>query len=72
MTFTKGRIYLLHPWATFGLSRLLSSLWVSRTGRASDWCAPQEALYKCIDTIQYNLVHLGVSSYNLSMNQFLL
>jgi len=21
---------------------------------ASDWCAPQEALYKCIDTIQYS------------------
>ena len=30
----------------------LSSLWVSRTGSASDWCALQEALYKCIDTIQ--------------------
>jgi len=30
---------------------LLSSLWVSRTGSASDWCALQEALYKCIDTI---------------------
>jgi len=30
-----------------------SSLWVSRTGSASDWCALQEALYKCIDTIQY-------------------
>ena len=29
---------------------LLSSLWVSRTGSASDWCALQEALYKCIDT----------------------
>src|SRR6218665_2534273 len=33
---------------------LLSSLWVSRTGSASDWCALQEALYKFIDTIQYN------------------
>src|SRR6218665_1937519 len=40
------------PSASF-LSRLLSSLWVSRTGSASDWCALQEALYKCIDTIQY-------------------
>src|SRR6218665_991019 len=38
----------------FVLSRLLSSLWVSRTGSASDWCALQEALYKFIDTIQYN------------------
>jgi len=35
-----------------GLS-LLSSLWVSHAGSASDWCALQEALYKCIDTIQY-------------------
>ena len=26
----------------------------SRTGSASDWSALQEALYKCIDTIQYN------------------
>src|SRR6218665_2729217 len=32
---------------------LKTSLWVSRTGSASDWCALQEALYKCIDTIQY-------------------
>jgi len=23
---------------------------------ASDWCALQEALYKCIDTIQYNTI----------------
>src|SRR6218665_3817247 len=38
----------------FVLSRLLSSLWVSRTGSASDWCALQQALYKCIDTIQHN------------------
>jgi len=36
---------------------LLSSLWVSRTGSASDWCALQEALYKCIDTIQYSTFH---------------
>ena len=42
---------------------LLSSLWVSRTGSAGDWCALQEALYKCIDTIQYNriqyTIHMG-------------
>src|SRR6218665_3365971 len=37
----------------FVLSRLLSSLWVSRTGSTSDWCALQGALYKCIDTIKY-------------------
>ena len=42
----------------FVLSRLLSSLGVSRTGSASDWCALQEALYKCIDTIQYRLASL--------------
>src|SRR6218665_1126847 len=41
----------------FVLSSLLSSLWVSRTGSASDWCALQEVLYKCIDTIQYNTLH---------------
>src|SRR6218665_352936 len=34
----------------------ISSLWVSRTGSASDWCALQEALYKCIDTIQYDTI----------------
>ena len=49
----------------FVLSRLLSSLWVSRTGSASDWCALQEALYKCIDTIQYNIRHLGCESHLL-------
>src|SRR6218665_898504 len=32
----------------------LSSLWVSRTGSSSNWCALQDALYKFIDTIQYN------------------
>ena len=42
------------PNTFFVLSRLLSSLWLSRTGSASDWCALQEALYNCIDTIQYN------------------
>src|SRR6218665_2273470 len=35
-------------------SQLLSSLSLSRTGSASDWCSLQETLYKCIDTIQYN------------------
>src|SRR6218665_1147072 len=37
----------------FCISSLLSSLWVSRTGSASDWCALEDALYKCIDTIQF-------------------
>src|SRR6218665_2428354 len=49
---------VLHPQnnaALFSLGLLLSSLWVSRTGSASDWCALQEALYKRIDTIQYNV-----------------
>src|SRR6218665_2684430 len=41
----------------FVLSRLFSSLWVSRTGSASHWCALQEALYKCIDTIQYKTIN---------------
>src|SRR6218665_597413 len=48
----------------FVLSRLLSSLWVSRTGSASDWCALQEALYKFIDTIQYNTIQFGVLKHN--------
>src|SRR6218665_2291144 len=42
----------------FVLSRLLSSLWVSCTGNASDWFELQEALYKCIDAIQYNTIQL--------------
>jgi len=41
----------------FVLTRLLSSLWVSRTESASYWCALQEALYNCIDTIQYNTIN---------------
>src|SRR6218665_986905 len=46
----------------FVLSRLRSSLWVSRTRSASDWCALQEALHKCIDTIQYNsIINYGPS-----------
>jgi len=35
---------------------LKTALWVSRTGSASDCCALQEALCKCIDTIQYNKI----------------
>ena len=54
----------------FVLSRLLSSLWVSRTGSASDWCALQEALYKFIDTIQYNTVH-GDSTGTITMTIYL-
>ena len=46
-----GRFFFLHE-------LLLSSLWVSRTGSASDWCALQEALYTCIDTIPYNTLKL--------------
>jgi len=37
----------------FVLSRLLSFLSISRTGCASDWCAQQEAVYKCIYAMQY-------------------
>src|SRR6218665_1875804 len=44
----------------FVLSRLLSSLWVSRTGIASDWCALQE----CIDTIQYTTLQYNTIQYN--------
>jgi len=35
-------------------SFLSQTLWVSRTVSASGWCALQEALCKCIDTVQYN------------------
>jgi len=41
------------PYVANSTLSLLSSLLASRTGSASDWCALQEALYKCIDTIQY-------------------
>src|SRR6218665_1041136 len=34
-----------------------ASLCISRTGIASDWCALKEALYNCIDTIQYNTIY---------------
>src|SRR6218665_374603 len=47
----------------------ISSLWVSHTGSASDWCALQEALYKCIDTIQYNSNGVKVLSLILTTIQ---
>ena len=50
----------------FVLSRLLSSLWASRTGSASDWCALQEALYECIDTIQYITLHYNNDFYGVN------
>src|SRR6218665_759749 len=43
---------------------MFSSLWVSRTGSASDFCALQEALCKCIDTIQYNTIQYNTIQYN--------
>src|SRR6218665_2344766 len=43
----------------------LSSIWVSRTGSASDWYTLQEALYKCIDTIQYDTIHRYYKPYNI-------
>ena len=47
-------IHFLNWWAKSSASfRSLKTLWVSRTGNTSDWCALQEALYACIDTIQY-------------------
>src|SRR6218665_576354 len=42
----------------FVLSRLLSSLYVSRTGSASDWCTLQVALYKCTYTLKYHTIHV--------------
>ena len=47
-------------------SLLLSSLWFSRTGSASDWCELQEAQYKCIDTIQYNTIQYNTIQYVVS------
>src|SRR6218665_3027467 len=43
---------------------MFSSLWVSRTGSASDFCALQEALCKCIDTIQYDTIQYNTIRYN--------
>jgi len=54
------------PGASFRSLRLLSSLLISRTGSASDWCALQEAQYKSIDTIQYNTV-LMLLTDNMNM-----
>src|SRR6218665_3675844 len=39
----------------------------ARTGSSSDWCALQEPLYKCIDTIQYNTIQ-----YNTLLCYFML
>src|SRR5688572_32267127 len=46
--------FLFINWWAKCLFSLSQFLWVSRTGSASDWCALREALYKLIDTIQYN------------------
>src|SRR6218665_561201 len=54
---TRSTLLTNEPSASFrSLKTALFSLgvWVSRTGSTSDWCALQEALYKCIDIIQYN------------------
>src|SRR6218665_2902721 len=46
-----------------------SPLWVSHTGSVSDWHALQEALYKCIDTIQYNIAcGSALSTYGLDLS----
>src|SRR6218665_2506258 len=50
----------------FVLSKLLSSLWISRTGSDFDWCVLQEALYKCKDAIQYSTMIWPLASLWLS------
>src|SRR6218665_917740 len=65
LPFTWSTLLTGESGASFVLSILLSSLLVSplsRAGSASDWCALQDAQYKCIDTIQ--LLHLGVTIAN--------
>ena len=49
---TQSTLLTGEPSASF--HSLKTALWVSRTESTSDWCALQEELYKCIDTIQYN------------------
>jgi len=41
----------------YSQGRYIFSPGLSHHGNASDWCALQEALYKCIDTIQYNTIY---------------
>ena len=48
LIFNPFLLSLTHPLPVF----FFSTLWVSCTWRFSDLCAPQEALYKCINTIQ--------------------
>ena len=43
----------LHPFAVSKLAFILEDF---RTGSASDWCALREALYKSLNTIQYNTI----------------
>src|SRR6218665_1317404 len=43
-----------------------SSLWVSRTGSVSDWCALQGSLYKCMSTIQNITLYLHLHYITLS------
>jgi len=54
----------VHDQCLYNTATLLSSLRVSRTGSAIDWCALQEELYKCIDTIQYNTIQYNTIQYN--------
>src|SRR6218665_2175647 len=60
---TQSTLLTGEPIAPFrSLNTTLSlSLWVSRTGSTSDWCALQEALYNRIDTIQYNRPMLSIT-----------
>src|SRR6218665_1767679 len=54
---TRSILLTGQPSASFRSLKAFSSIWVSRTGSASDWCALQEALYKCTDTIEYAPEH---------------
>jgi len=50
-------MYQVHGISFRSLKTALFPLQVSRTEGASDWCAQQEALYKCTDTIEYGAKH---------------
>ena len=47
------------------MTTALFSLGLSHWRSASDWCALQEALYKCIDTIEYNTIKSSTLSNDL-------
>src|SRR6218665_367887 len=63
-TFMKAHLHAIIIIIKLSIIIIISNYHAHTDTSASDWCALQEALYKCIDAIQYNTIQYNTIQYN--------